>query len=180
MKIAFLDRDGTIIQDYPDARWPLIKSPEFIEGSIAAIKIFRDMGYEIIIVTNQYIIDEGFIRQPQYQQINQKMLDTLAIEDIDILDVFHCPHARNNGCYSQKPKPGMIENALHKYPNIRLDQSFLAGDSNCDAELAAHFRLPFYAIGMTSIYAKTTPVSSLLEAASLLKAGAISPRSHTQ
>ncbi len=32
MKIAFLDRDGTIIKDYPDREWANIKTPEFLEG----------------------------------------------------------------------------------------------------------------------------------------------------
>ena len=34
MKVAFLDRDGTIIKDYPDEKWSSIKHPEFLEGSI--------------------------------------------------------------------------------------------------------------------------------------------------
>ena len=29
LKIAFLDRDGTIIKDYPDEKWREIKEPEW-------------------------------------------------------------------------------------------------------------------------------------------------------
>ena len=34
LKIAFLDRDGTLIKDYPDEKWREIKEPEFLECSI--------------------------------------------------------------------------------------------------------------------------------------------------
>ena len=33
MKVAFLDRDGTIIKDYQDEEWRNISEPEFLEGS---------------------------------------------------------------------------------------------------------------------------------------------------
>ncbi len=38
MKIAFLDRDGTIVRDYPDETWRLIKEPEFLNGAIEGLK----------------------------------------------------------------------------------------------------------------------------------------------
>lgn len=38
MKIAFLDRDGTINLDYPDQMWANVKEPEFLEGSFEGLK----------------------------------------------------------------------------------------------------------------------------------------------
>lgn len=40
MKTAFLDRDGTIVKDYPSKQWTHVDSPEFLEGSIEALKTF--------------------------------------------------------------------------------------------------------------------------------------------
>ena len=54
MKIAFFDRDGTIIEDYLDHEWTRIKRPIFIEGSINTLKEVIKKGYKIIIITNQY------------------------------------------------------------------------------------------------------------------------------
>ncbi|KIL45467.1 hypothetical protein [Jeotgalibacillus soli] len=34
MKVAFFDRDGTIIADYPDHEWSEVKHPVFIDGAI--------------------------------------------------------------------------------------------------------------------------------------------------
>ena len=53
LKIAFLDRDGTLIKDYPDEKWREIKEPEFLEGSIEGLKRLKEMGYDFIIITNQ-------------------------------------------------------------------------------------------------------------------------------
>ncbi|WP_069650132.1 hypothetical protein [Caloranaerobacter ferrireducens] len=54
MKVAFLDRDGTIIEDYEDEKWKYVKDPVFIKGAIKALKVMKEKGYEIIIITNQY------------------------------------------------------------------------------------------------------------------------------
>ena len=50
LKIAFLDRDGTIIKDYPDEKWREIKEPEFLKGSIEGLKRLKEMGYDFIII----------------------------------------------------------------------------------------------------------------------------------
>lgn len=34
MMIAFLDRDGTIVSEYPDDIWPSVSAPEFLPGAI--------------------------------------------------------------------------------------------------------------------------------------------------
>ena len=68
--------------------------------------------------------------------------------DDSILDVSHCPHARNQNCNCKKPNPGLINQALNKYPSIDLDESFYVGDSLCDMQLAKNFNLTFYGINI--------------------------------
>ncbi|MDX8047161.1 hypothetical protein SH601_14310 [Gracilibacillus sp. S3-1-1] len=70
MNIAFFDRDGTIIEDYPDHEWTFKKHPVFINGAIDTLQKVVNEGYQIIIVTNQYIINEGYITWEEYQHIN--------------------------------------------------------------------------------------------------------------
>lgn len=148
MKVAFLDRDGTIIKDYPDEDWANIKSPEFLKNSIPALKFIKEKGFEIIIITNQYLIDEKIITLDDYKNFNDLFLKILNQHGIDILDVFYCPHSRNQNCDCMKPKPGLIIQALHKYPDIDLSKSFYAGDSPCDQQLSEHFDLDFYGINL--------------------------------
>lgn len=149
MKVAFLDRDGTIIKDYPDKDWIDKKSPEFLDGSIRALKQIRNNGFEIIIITNQYLIGEGIITLETYKKFNDLFLQTLNQNNVNVLDVFYCPHARSQNCNCIKPNPGLINQALFKYANINLSQSFYVGDSLCDMQLAKSFDLKFYGINIS-------------------------------
>ena len=81
LKIAFLDRDGTLIKDYPDEKWREIKEPEFLEGSIEGLKRLKEMGYGFIIITNQYLINDGIISLNDYQQFTGKFLKKLKEEN---------------------------------------------------------------------------------------------------
>ena len=161
MKIAFLDRDGTIVSEYPDELWPSISVPEFLPGAVEALTAFLRKGYEVIIVTNQYLIGEGLITQEQYDLFTGRMVEVLNKHGIQVLDIFYCPHRRDNGCACLKPKPGMIEAALKRHPSIDLSQSFLVGDSPCDVGLAEAMGLRAFSIGFESGRDGVTKVASL-------------------
>ncbi len=150
MKIAFLDRDGTIIEDYRDEEWRDIANPVFLVGAIEALERFQEMGYEIIIVTNQYLINDGIITLDQYNSFNQKFLNVLNENNIDVLDIFYCPHSRIERCNCFKPKPGLINQALKKYPDIDLSNSFIVGDSDSDIEFGKHFGLRAFGIKLNN------------------------------
>ena len=145
LKIAFLDRDGTIIKDYPDEKWREIKGPEFLEGSIEGLKRLKEMGYDFIIITNQYLINDGIISLNDYQQFTGKFLKKLKEENIDILKIYFCPHNEKDHCHCKKPKPGMIEQAKKDFL-IDMNNSIYIGDSHVDYLLAKHFNLTFYGI----------------------------------
>ncbi|SJZ95698.1 HAD-IIIA family hydrolase [Anaerorhabdus furcosa] len=144
MKIAFLDRDGTINLDYPNQMWAKVKEPEFLEGSFEGLKFILSQGYQIIIITNQYIIQDGIITEKQYHEFHNLFLNRLKKEGITILDTFYCPHNDSEACSCKKPKDGLIRQALQKYPSIDLSNSFYVGDSLCDKQLANTMKLPFY------------------------------------
>lgn len=150
MKVAFLDRDGTLIKDYEDEKWKEVEEPEFLKGTIEGLKEITQKGYEIIIVTNQYLINEKIITLDHYKKINKKFLDYLKKNNIDILDVFFCPHSKEEKCDCFKPKPGLIKQALEKYNNIDLASSFIVGDSKSDIRLGKHFNLLIFGINIDS------------------------------
>ncbi|WP_432363351.1 D-glycero-alpha-D-manno-heptose-1,7-bisphosphate 7-phosphatase [Sporosarcina sp. UB5] len=148
MKIAFFDRDGTIIEDYPDEKWSFITQPEFIPGAIETLQQVMQKGYKIIIITNQYLINEGYISLQQYEEINKKMMEELTRHNVEILDVFYCPHSRQEGCDCCKPQTGLIQQAIEKYPAINLNESFIIGDSIVDMELAIRMNIVGYGINV--------------------------------
>lgn len=163
MKIAFLDRDGTVVRDYPDQDWANIKSPEFLTGSINGMQDLIKNGFEIIIVTNQYLIGEGFITIEQYEAFTEEFLKILEENHIKILDIFFCPHSRKERCCCRKPEIGLIEQAVNKYPDIDLSSSFFCGDSICDMECAENAKIKFYGIHVGS-----DPISNLSDLADIV------------
>lgn len=168
MNVAFLDRDGTIVADYPDECWPRIREPEFLPGAIEALVAFRGKGYQFIIVTNQYLIGEGLITQAQYDAFTMKMLRVLAGHGVRVLDIFYCPHRRDSACACMKPKPGMIEAALAKYPLIDLPHSFLVGDAPGDVELAEQISVRAFSLGFATRRHSATRVTVLNDVAALV------------
>ena len=161
MKIAFLDRDGTINKDYTDHEWANVKEPELLEGSIEGIQNLIGLGYQIIIVTNQYIINDGIISLGDYHHFTENLIRIFEDNDIHVLDIFYCPHNDLDGCNCKKPKPGMIQKALEKY-DIDLSASIYCGDSESDYLLAESFNIPFYGINYQGHKSKKS-FKSLLE-----------------
>ncbi len=147
MKSVFLDRDGTIIKDYPDDTWAKIKEPEFLPNSIEGLRMMYKSGYRFIIVTNQYLINEGIISEDDYQSINKLMVKRLEKEGVEILDIFHCPHRQMENCDCFKPKTGLIKKAMAKYQSIDLKRTIMIGDSQNDLLLARNVQIPAYIVG---------------------------------
>ena len=153
MKVAFLDRDGTINQSFwshefeggPEF-WMGPADPVLLPGTPEGLRHLRACGYEIIIITNQYPIGEGQVTQAFYDEYMIRLLALLKAEGVEIKDVFFCPHRRDEGCACCKPRPGMIHQALEKYPDIDMSRSFFAGDSAADEGIAAACSLPFYGV----------------------------------
>ena len=57
------------------------------------------------------------------------------INNINILDIFYCPHSPEDNCECRKPKPGMLLKAQKKY-NINMKKSWLIGDKEDDITAA--------------------------------------------
>ena len=168
VKVAFLDRDGTIIRDHPDADWKHVKTPEFLEGTIEGLQKLANMGFQFIIVSNQYLIADGIITQEDYGTFHAQLLENLSHEGISILASYHCPHNDSAECCCKKPRPGMIELALREHP-IDLRQSIYCGDSPCDSLLARQFGLPFFGIGYQGAETDVVRCASLRDVPPLLR-----------
>ena len=66
------------------------------------------------------------------------MLEEMDTYEINVLDVFHCPHHKDGvipelskECNSRKPKPGMIFRAAEKH-HLDLSRSIIIGDNESD------------------------------------------------
>jgi len=132
----FLDRDGVI--NIEKNYLHKVEDFEFIEGIFELCKKYQDLGYLIIVVTNQSGIARGYYSEEAFETLTRWMVDVFDRENIHISHVYHCPHHPDisGKCSCRKPEPGMLLEAAKTY-NIDLGKSLLIGDSERDIT-AAH------------------------------------------
>jgi len=129
IKTIFLDRDGVVNKEINYLH--KVKDFEFINGIFEACHYLQSLEYKIIIITNQSGIARDLFTENDFQNITSWMLSQFKKNNINILDVFHCPHLPDSGCYCRKPKPGMFLEAKHKH-NINMQNSWMIGDTETD------------------------------------------------
>jgi len=134
MKAVFLDRDGTIIEEvnYLDS----IEKLEIYPFSKEAISILKESNFKIFIITNQSGVARGYFSEDFVIEINRYLCEKLGIDDF-----FYCPHLPEDNCNCRKPKTGLIEKALQRYPEINLRNSFFIGDKEVDIETGKNLNL---------------------------------------
>ena len=133
MAYIILDRDGVINHD-SDA---YIKSPDewcLIAGSDTAIKKLNDLGFIILLATNQSGIARGYYSLDTLADIHKKMHSAIESVGGKITKVYFCPHGPDDGCDCRKPKTGLVDQARVDYPN--LGNVFFVGDSLGDLQSA--------------------------------------------
>jgi len=133
IKTIFLDRDGVINKEVNYLS--KIEDFEFIEGVFDACLFFENMGYKIIVISNQSGISRGYFTENEYKKITEWLVNQFSNKGVTILDTFYCPHSPESSCYCRKPKPGMFIAAKSKY-NISMKNSWMIGDSESDIEAA--------------------------------------------
>ncbi len=133
IKTIFLDRDGVVNKEINHLF--RIEDFEFIDGVFDACLYFQKIGYKIIIVTNQSGIARGLYSENDYDVLTKWMINKFTKNNINILDIFHCPHLPNYNCNCRKPKPGLFFKAKKKY-GIDMTKSWMIGDKESDIQAA--------------------------------------------
>ena len=135
-KIVLLDRDGVInkkaakgeyINCWEDFQW--------MERTRDGMRRLAELGFCFIVISNQAGIARGISSAEAVERIHCKMIENLAAEGIEILQVYVCPHHWEDGCACRKPKPGMLLQASKDHL-FRLDHTIFVGDDLRDLEAA--------------------------------------------
>ena len=126
----FLDRDG-VINVKLDGRYVQNSDEfEFMPGAETAIAKLSKIFERILIVTNQQGIAKGIMSADDLNNLHQYMLQQLESEVIE--KIYYCPHLAAENCSCRKPNPGMIQQAISDFSAIKIENSYLVGDSDTD------------------------------------------------
>jgi D-glycero-D-manno-heptose 1,7-bisphosphate phosphatase len=129
---VFVDRDGVINHNRVDhvLSW---KDFQFVDGSLQALALLHEAGYQVVVVTNQAAITRGLISVQELDGIHRRMQDAIEESGGKVKSVLYCRHLPTAGCDCRKPKPGLLFQAARSY-KIDLPSSWLIGDHITDIQ----------------------------------------------
>ena len=133
MKVVFLDRDGTVIEDREYLSDP--EGVRLIAGAADALRQLRAAGFGLVFVSNQSGIGRGLMTKEQSDAVHQRTLDILSEDGIAIEGSYICPHAPWDHCHCRKPSPVLLQQAAADH-GIDFARSFVVGDKKSDVDLS--------------------------------------------
>jgi D-glycero-D-manno-heptose 1,7-bisphosphate phosphatase len=135
MKLLILDRDGVVNYDSDQ----YIKHPDEwrpIPGSLDAIALLTQVGWRIVVATNQSGVGRGLFDMATLNAINSKMHKAVSQAGGRIEAVFYCPDTDESRSPNRKPGPGMFLAIAERF-NAPLAHAPAVGDSLRDLQAAA-------------------------------------------
>lgn len=172
---VFLDRDGTLIREVNYLC--SVEQIEILPGVAQALRLLRERGFKLVMVTNQSVIARGGLSEAGLQDIHAQLSAQLGADGASLDAIYYCPHHPSEGmgeyrvvCRCRKPNTGMIERAVEDL-DVDAARSFVVGDQMTDVELAHRIGAAAIFIGRDDAAAKTARtlnvpvVDDLLQAA---------------
>jgi imidazoleglycerol-phosphate dehydratase/histidinol-phosphatase len=135
VKVLFVDRDGTLIEEPPDEQVDAIEKIRFMPGVFEAMRQARAAGFKLAMVTNQDGLGSATFPQAAFDVPHQFMLDAFSSQGIEFDAVFVCPHRKGEGCDCRKPKVKLVEGFVRDQA-VDLTASAMIGDRDTDLEFA--------------------------------------------
>jgi transaldolase len=130
----FLDRDGVLnevtVRDGIPVPPPGVAQLRLLPGVVAACRRLRELGFVLVVVTNQPDIARGVRSRAAVDRIHARLGEQLPLDEVVV-----CPHDDADGCGCRKPRPGMILAAAGRL-GLDLSRSFCVGDRWRDIEAA--------------------------------------------
>ena len=148
-RALFLDRDGVINREVGYLHRP--EDVCWVQGIFSLARTARELGYKLVVVTNQSGIARGLYTTGQFESLMAWMRAEFRLHEAPLDAVYHCPYHPEHGIgewkrehEDRKPGPGMLLRAAR---DLRLDlaRSLMVGDrcSDMAAARAAGLRQAF-------------------------------------
>ena len=135
LKVLFIDRDGTLIEEPEDKQIDALAKIRLLPGVIPALLQLKDLGYRLIMVSNQDGLGTSSFPQADFEVCQEHMLALFTSQGIHFDEVFICPHWEKDGCECRKPRAGLLTKYLAAHA-LDTASSAVIGDRETDMALA--------------------------------------------
>lgn len=136
MKVAFLDRDGTLLWEPPETEQiDSLTKLRVLPGVFEGLAALRSRGYSLVMVSNQDGLGTPSFPRESFEAPQAEFLRQLADRGIEFSEVFICPHFPLDGCDCRKPSVRLVDDYLRR-ENVELESSLMIGDRASDEQFA--------------------------------------------
>lgn len=132
-RAVFVDRDGVLIRDRNYLA--SVDGLSVYAGSARALKLLRDAGFKIVVVTNQSGVARGYFTLKSVRDIHAELKRRLAAGGAAWDAIYVSPHGPESRHPWRKPGTGMLLAARRRF-GLDLRRSFMIGDKTSDIECA--------------------------------------------
>lgn len=150
-RVIFLDRDGTLNEEvnYLHRKEDL----RILDGVPEAIRLWKERGYKIVVVTNQAGVARGYYQESDVKALHAYMNELLRLQGAEVDHFFYCPHHPEHGigkykqaCHCRKPETGMFEMA-EQYYEVDKAHSWMIGDTLNDVKAGHNYGVKTVLVG---------------------------------
>ena len=163
---VFVDRDGVVNQAIVVDRLPYaprkISELKLLDGVVVGVKILKDLGFELVVVTNQPDLASGLVTRQFIEEVHDRISS-----ETDLHHFYVCAHDDKDQCVCRKPKVGLLRKAALEL-GLSLESSYLVGDRWKDVEAGQRAGCKCFFID--NKYAERRPQPPFTEVSSLLDA----------
>ena len=144
-RIAFVDRDGTMIKEPADQQVDSLAKIELVPGAIPAMLRLKDAGYRFVMVSNQDGRGTDSFPEDDFRIPQDFTVELFASQGIVFDEIFICPHLPDAGCECRKPLPGLLGDYFERV-NVDRKNSLMVGDRETDLGFARNISVPGYLV----------------------------------
>jgi len=139
-RALFLDRDGVVNEEVGYLH--RAEDVRFVEGIFSLCRTATELGYRLIVVTNQAGIARGYYTEADFERLMEWIRGALRAEGVELDAVYYCPFHPEHGIgqykrehEDRKPGTGMLLRAAREF-GISLAESVMVGDRCSDIAAA--------------------------------------------
>jgi len=143
MKVAFLDRDGTLLWEPPETEQiDSLAKLRVLPGVVEGLAALRRQGYALAMVSNQDGLGTPLFPREAFDAPQAEFVRQLAEHGVAFDEVLVCPHLSKDNCACRKPRTGLVDDYLQR-AGVDRAESLVIGDRETDREFAKNLGIRF-------------------------------------